>query len=373
MDAVNRKAGRRLHRAFMTLFTLVRTRVMIVSMSNTITLHAHDLDGYLSERDMKSLKTVSDLYEEYMRSCADQDTDRMVMLSSRIGTTLEEITCLENQIHVYSFETPREQHAEASRLIARLRNPATSHEEFLYYIQRAYELLFVHAYADKAMTTKRSIIQMTPVGDPCQNYAVHRIPDIDSLIHDSVMCVMLRGALLPSMIMSKEIQDYSSDGYITPFALFRIKRDESCTEDQMRYVLDLDKSFFRMEDLEGKDLVFADPMNATGGSLVTIVKHLESEGVRPRSIKFINVISALKGSLRVARALPNAEIYTLWMDPVLNRKAYILPGLGDAGDRLNGVDTDQPRNIIQLIADYGQNIVNLYRNQVREIEKTVLP
>ena len=352
MDAVNRKAGRRLHRAFMTLFTLVRTRVMIVSMSNTITLHAHDLDGYLSERDMKSLKTVSDLYEEYMRSCADQDTDRMVMLSSRIGTTLEEITCLENQIHVYSFETPREQHAEASRLIARLRNPATSHEEFLYYIQRAYELLFVHVYADKAMTTKRSIIQMTPVGDPCQNYAVHRIPDIDSLIHDSVMCVMLRGALLPSMIMSKEIQDYSSDGYITPFALFRIKRDESCTEDQMRYVLDLDKSFFR---------------------LVTIVKHLESEGVRPRSIKFINVISALKGSLRVARALPNAEIYTLWMDPVLNRKAYILPGLGDAGDRLNGVDTDQPRNIIQLIADYGQNIVNLYRNQVREIEKTVLP
>ena len=142
---------------------------------------------------MKSLKTVSDLYEEYMRSCADQDTDRMVMLSSRIGTTLEEITCLENQIHVYSFETPREQHAEASRLIARLRNPATSHEEFLYYIQRAYELLFVHVYADKAMTTKRSIIQMTPVGDPCQNYAVHRIPDIDSLIHDSVMCVMLRG------------------------------------------------------------------------------------------------------------------------------------------------------------------------------------
>ena len=90
-------------------------------------------------------------------------------------------------------------------------------------------------------------------------------------------------------------------------------------------------------------------------------------------LEFINVISALKGSLRVARALPNAEIYTLWMDPVLNRKAYILPGLGDAGDRLNGVDTDQPRNIIQLIADYGQNIVNLYRNQVREIEKTVLP
>ena len=186
------------------------------------------------------------------------------------------------------------------------------------------------------------------------------------------MCVMLRGALLPSMIVSKEIQDYSSDGYITPFALFRIKRDESCTEKDMRYVLDLDKSFFSLEELDGKDLVFADPMNATGGSLVTIVKYLEKEGVRPKSIRFINVISALKGSLRVVRALPQAEVYTLWMDPVLNSRAYIMPGLGDAGDRLNGEDGDRPRNIIQLVADYGQAIVNLYRDQVRKIEETVL-
>jgi uracil phosphoribosyltransferase len=61
------------------------------------------------------------------------------------------------------------------------------------------------------------------------------------------------------------------------------------------------------------------------------------------------------------------------MDPVLNEKAYILPGLGDAGDRLNGIDIEsQPRNIIQLIADYGSNIANLYRSQVRQIEQTVL-
>ncbi len=184
---------------------------------------------------------------------------------------------------------------------------------------------------------------------------------------------MLRGALLPSMIISKEIEDYSSTSYLTPFALFRIKRDETCKEGNMRYVLDLDKSFFTLKELDGKDLVFADPMNATGGSLVTIVKYLESQGIRPKSIKFINVISALKGSLRIVRAIENAEVYTLWMDPVLNEKAYILPGLGDAGDRLNGMDGEKPRNMIQLLADYGQNIVNLYRNQVRKIEETVLP
>jgi uracil phosphoribosyltransferase len=114
-------------------------------------------------------------------------------------------------------------------------------------------------------------------------------------------------------------------------------------------------------------------MNATGGSLVTIVKYLLDNGVKPKSISFFNVISALKGSIRIVRALENVTVYTLWMDPVLNEKAYIMPGLGDAGDRLNGRDShDHPRNIIQLIADYGAGISDLYRSQVRKIEKTVL-
>ena len=61
------------------------------------------------------------------------------------------------------------------------------------------------------------------------------------------------------------------------------------------------------------------------------------------------------------------------MDPVLNDAAYILPGLGDAGDRLNGMDLPgNPRNMIQLIADYGAGITNLYRAQVKKIEETVL-
>jgi uracil phosphoribosyltransferase len=61
------------------------------------------------------------------------------------------------------------------------------------------------------------------------------------------------------------------------------------------------------------------------------------------------------------------------MDPVLNRKAYILPGLGDAGDRINSIDQeDSPRNIIQLVADYGANIASLYRDQLQKIEETVL-
>ena len=171
----------------------------------------------------------------------------------------------------------------------------------------------------------------------------------------------------------RSIQAYSSHGYITPFALFKIKRDESKKEHNMEYILDLKNSFFNLESLDGKDLIFADPMNATGGSLVTVVKYLLEQGIKPRSISFFNVIAALKGALRIVRALENCSVYTLWMDPVLNTSAYILPGLGDAGDRLNGKDTDEsPRNIIQLIADYGSNINNLYRAQLRKIEQTVL-
>jgi len=57
---------------------------------------------------------------------------------------------------------------------------------------------------------------------------------------------------------------------------------------------------------------------------------------------------------------------------MLNENAYIMPGLGDAGDRINGTDSEKPRNIIQLVADYGSNIARLYRAQLREIEETVL-
>jgi uracil phosphoribosyltransferase len=297
----------------------------------------------------------------------------LIALYNEMGHAMQSIVAREERVHVYSFSTPREVHGEVSRLIAKLRDERTEHPEFVYYTQRAYELLFNFAFGSAAREKKNHFIVRTPVTLPVQNFAVHKIPDVDDRIENAVMCVMLRGALLPSMIMSKEIQEYSSHGYVTPFALFKISRDDTKEESNMEYVLDLDRSYFDLSALEGKDLFFADPMNATGGSLVTVVKYLLDQGVHPRSIKFFNSISVLKGALRIVRALEKAEIYTLWMDPVLNTKAYILPGLGDAGDRINGRDDgSRPRNIIQLIADYGTHIVALYREQVRKIEQTVL-
>ncbi len=349
-----------------------------------VVLNASDLDGYLLDTDKEHIAEMDRLYAEATKVCQVLDSSqnesrlntekhRLIKLYGEMGDVMQDMTKDEPAIRVYSFETPRSVHGEASRLIAKLRDVRTQNHEFVYYIQRAYELLFNLAYASPGDRRKNHLIVKTPVTAPVQQYAVHKIPDVDDELENSVMCVMLRGALLPSMIMSKEVQEYSSTGYVTPFALFSIKRDETRSEKDMRYILNLDRSYFDIEQLNGKDLVFADPMNATGGSLVTIIHYLLSEGVKPRSIKFCNVISALKGTLRIIRALESATVYTLWMDPSLNSLAYILPGLGDAGDRLNGSDRpEMPRDIIQLIADYGATISNLYRAQVREIEQTVL-
>jgi len=347
-------------------------------------LNAGDLDGYITDRDKQNIKRINRAYSEATgffnalstkgeAGAKTQARQELIALYNRMGKMMQEIIAGEKRIHVYSFETPEAIHGEVSRLIAKLRDVRTETPEFIYYVQRAYELLFNLAFGSHRRKRKNHIIVRTPVTLPVQNYAVHKIPDVDDMVTNSVMCVMLRGALLPSMILSKEIQEYTSNNFITPFALFKISRDDTKEEHNMEYVLNLKRSYFDLELLHGKDLFFADPMNATGGSLVTVIKYLTDLGVKPRTVSFFNVISVLKGSLRIVRAIKNVKIYTLWMDPVLNQKAYILPGLGDAGDRINGADREySPRNIIQLIADYGANIASLYRDQLQKIEETVL-
>lgn len=351
-------------------------------MDSKIILKAESLDGYLTESDQDCLTQLENLYrraEAIFRKAEKQglpsdppEKEELVSLYEQMGNLMQEVCRKESRLHVYSFSADAGNRAEASRVMAKLRDKKTGHGEFVYYTQRAYEMLFKSAYTGKLPAEKAYLTVQTPVTDPVCPYAVHKIPDIDALIGNSAMCVMLRGALLPSMIFSKEIQEYSSCGYLTPFALFKIKRDESRHEQDMEYILDPDQSFFDPAVLDGKDLLFADPMNATGGSLVAVIRYLLSQGVRPKSVRFFNVIAALKGALRVVRAIEDSTVHTLWMDPALNASAYILPGLGDAGDRLNGADNpDAPRHLIRLTADYGLTVNNLYRDQLREIERTV--
>jgi uracil phosphoribosyltransferase len=351
---------------------------------DTITFKAADLDGYLTKADEEAIASMEALYAEALPAFraleglppapprAEAESG-LVSIYARIGEGLRRILGAEERIVVYPFATADERHAEASRLVAKLRDSATGRQEFVYYVQRAYELLFSLAYGSGRGRGRSHLLVRTPVSSPEQAYAVHKVPDIEDQVRQAAICVMLRAALLPSMIVAKEMEEYTTSRVLAPFALFRIKRRDGASEAEMEYSLDRERSYFNPEDLDGRDLVFADPMNATGGSLIAVLSFLRGMGVRPHSVVCLNAISALKGALRCVRAEPNLRVYTLWMDPALNSSAYIMPGLGDAGDRINGSDPeDDPRDILRLIADYGSGINGLYRSQIRQIEATVL-
>ena len=87
-------------------------------------------------------------------------------------------------------------------------------------------------------------------------------------------------------------------------------------------------------DIEDRDVFVVDPMLATGGSAVAAIDFLKARGVR--SIKMLNIIAAPEGVHKVAQAHPDVEIYCAALDQCLNDHGYIVPGLGDAGDRIFG-------------------------------------
>ena len=88
-----------------------------------------------------------------------------------------------------------------------------------------------------------------------------------------------------------------------------------------------------IEDDE-KFVLVVDPMLATGGSACDAIDLLKKRGCK--NIKFMAIIGAPEGVSRVAEAHPDVKIYVSTLDRCLNDKGYILPGLGDAGDRLFG-------------------------------------
>ena len=75
-------------------------------------------------------------------------------------------------------------------------------------------------------------------------------------------------------------------------------------------------------------------MLATGGSALDAIELLKEKGVK--KIKFLSIISAPEGIKAVEEKYPDVQIYTASIDEKLNEKAYIIPGLGDAGDRIFG-------------------------------------
>ena len=93
--------------------------------------------------------------------------------------------------------------------------------------------------------------------------------------------------------------------------------------------------YFKMPgDLHERDVVIVDPMLATGNSAVAAVDRLKECG--PKSIKFVCLLTCPEGLAAMQEAHPDVPIYTAAIDRQLDEHGYILPGLGDAGDRIFG-------------------------------------
>ena len=88
------------------------------------------------------------------------------------------------------------------------------------------------------------------------------------------------------------------------------------------------------EDIGNRQVFVVDPMLATGGSAVAAIDFLKQHGCK--SIVMMNIIGAPEGVKAVQEAHPDVEIYLAALDEKLNEHAYIVPGLGDAGDRIFG-------------------------------------
>lgn len=93
--------------------------------------------------------------------------------------------------------------------------------------------------------------------------------------------------------------------------------------------------FFKVpKDIEQREVIILDPMLATGGSAIDAIELLKSKGVK--KMKFLSIIGAPEGIERVEKEHPDVQIYCAHIDDHLNENRYIVPGLGDAGDRIFG-------------------------------------
>lgn len=93
--------------------------------------------------------------------------------------------------------------------------------------------------------------------------------------------------------------------------------------------------YFKMpQDMQERDVIVVDPMLATGNSAIAAVERLKV--LKPKSIKFVCLLTCPEGIAALQKAHPDVPIYTAAIDRQLNSHGYILPGLGDAGDRIFG-------------------------------------
>lgn len=202
------------------------------------------------------------------------------------------------------------QHPVVSRDLTILRNINTKTEEFRLAMARIATILAYFALKDLPLREKE--IQ-TPITQT-------KGFEIDKKI---IIVPILRAGL--SLVDA--IVDFVPDAKVGHLGMYR---DET-THQPVDYYSNLPKG------LEDALVLLVDPMLATGGSADDAIGFLQQKGAK--NIRFISLISAPEGLERISKKYPDVQIITAAVDEKLNSDAFIVPGLGDAGDRYFGTDS----------------------------------
>jgi uracil phosphoribosyltransferase len=191
--------------------------------------------------------------------------------------------------------------------LTRLRDKRTQPQEFRRLLGEIASLMLYEA--TRSFATSPTSVQ-TPLA-PARGFRIK---------HDVVLVPVLRAGLgmLDSIL---QLIPNARVGFIG------LKREETTLRAQF-YHKSLPKNLSRFE------VILIDPMLATGGSAVAALDLLAEQGAK--QVRLVNLVAAPEGIRRVRKNYPRLPIFTAAIDRRLNHKGYILPGLGDVGDRLFG-------------------------------------
>ena len=139
----------------------------------------------------------------------------------------------------------------------------------------------------------------------------------DTIDEKSIIVATVLRAGMPMLDSAIELLGGATAGFLA------MKRDE-VTHKSILY-------YDRLPPCVGKTVILVDPMVATGGSMIDAIELIKSRGAR--KIVTLNIIASPEGLEKVSRAYPEVDIYIAQIDDKLNDDKFIIPGLGDAGDR----------------------------------------
>ena len=198
-----------------------------------------------------------------------------------------------------------------NKFLAQMRDKSIQHDamRFRRNMERVGEIM---AYEiSKSLSYKTRMVE-TPLG-------IAAVEEID----DNIVIATILRAGLPFHQGFLNYYDDAENGFVSAF---RKSRPDGSFIVEVEYV--------STSSLADKTLILVDPMLATGGSAVDALTMLKNKGCK--DIRFMCLVAAPEGVKAVQEAHPDIDIFTASLDEKLNEHAYIVPGLGDAGDRIFG-------------------------------------